>query len=99
MCEGLFMKKKDVEKLAKLSRLKFSDREKNKIPGQILDIIDYVDQLSELDTGDTAPMGQPFLDKLKLASDKVEEFDDKDKIQKNGPDFKDGFFRVKKIIE
>lgn len=93
------MDQKDVEKLAKLSRLKFSEEEKDKIPGQLLDIIDYVDQLSELDTRDIPPMGQPFMDNLSLSPDKVEKFKNVEDIRENGPDFEDGFFRVKKIIE
>ncbi|MGM0441443.1 MAG: Asp-tRNA(Asn)/Glu-tRNA(Gln) amidotransferase subunit GatC [Elusimicrobiota bacterium] len=93
------MDQKDVEKLAKLSRLKFSKKEKDKIPGQLLDIIDYVDQLSELDTTDTPPMGQPFIKNLKLAPDKVENSETGEDIRKNGPDFEDGFFKVKKVIE
>jgi len=46
----------DVEKVALLARLRLSDAELDTMTGQLVQIVGYVDQLSEVDTTDVAPM-------------------------------------------
>ncbi|MDA3793461.1 MAG: Asp-tRNA(Asn)/Glu-tRNA(Gln) amidotransferase subunit GatC [Elusimicrobia bacterium] len=95
------MDKNEVEKTAKLARLNFSEQEE--IPGdfsrQLNKILKYIGQLNNLDTADISPMSQPLVKKLKLADDTSREFKNKEELANNAPDFKDGFYRVKKIIE
>ncbi|MFC2061847.1 Asp-tRNA(Asn)/Glu-tRNA(Gln) amidotransferase subunit GatC [Elusimicrobiota bacterium] len=96
------MDKKQVEKVASLARLEFSKEEMEKISGQLINILDYIDQLKELDTSDTEPMGQPLGDlmkKLRLAEDSQSPFANTEKLTRIAPDFKDGFYKVKKVIE
>ena len=45
----------DIEHLAKLSRLKLTDAEKEKFSNQMGTIIEYIEKLSELDTKNVEP--------------------------------------------
>jgi len=93
------MDKKQVEKIASLARLKLTEEEKEKFSGQLEDILGYIDQLKELDTKDTEPIGQPLIDKLRLADDNIVDFDNIEALHEIAPDFKDGLYRVRKVIE
>ncbi|MEA3506907.1 MAG: Asp-tRNA(Asn)/Glu-tRNA(Gln) amidotransferase subunit GatC [Elusimicrobiota bacterium] len=93
------MDKKEVEKTAKLARLSFSPKEEKEIPDQLNKILKYIGQLNELDTSQVKPMSQPLVKELRLADDVPREFKNREGLAKNAPDFKDGFYRVKKIIE
>ena len=46
----------DVRKVAKLAHLDISDEEVALYTPQMADIVKYVEQLNEIDTGDVAPM-------------------------------------------
>ena len=45
----------DINKIAKLSRLKLTETESNKIVVYLEQVIEYIDQLNELDTTNIAP--------------------------------------------
>ncbi len=45
----------EVEKIAKLANLELTDAEKESFPAQLSAIVEYIDQLSELDTANVAP--------------------------------------------
>ena len=46
----------DVEKVALLARLQLTDEEVGTMARQLTDIVDYIEQLNELDTSDVQPM-------------------------------------------
>ena len=50
--------KKDVEHVAKLSQLKLTSAETTKFQKQLSKVIDYVDELSEVDTSGVEPTSQ-----------------------------------------
>ncbi len=50
------LSRKDVEKVALLARLEFSDEELDTLTGQLARVVEYVDLLSELETEDIEPM-------------------------------------------
>ncbi|MBN2407859.1 MAG: Asp-tRNA(Asn)/Glu-tRNA(Gln) amidotransferase subunit GatC [Elusimicrobia bacterium] len=87
-----------IEKIAELARLHLTEKEKKEIPEKLTEILEYIDQLKELDTsGVPAELEQSG--NLRLAEDIVDEFGKIEALTGNAPDFGDGFFRVKKIIE
>lgn len=45
----------EVEKIAKLANLELTDAEKDSFSGQLAAIVEYIDQLNELDTANVAP--------------------------------------------
>lgn len=93
------MDKKEVQNIAELAKLKLSNEYIMKFTSQFEEILDYIGQLNELKTDDADPIGQPLIERLKLADDEVKSFDNINKLTANAPDFNEGFFRVRKIIE
>ncbi len=49
------MKTMDIERVAKLARLKLTDAEKDRFSNQMETIIGYIEKLNELDTDNTEP--------------------------------------------
>lgn len=50
--------KAEVEKIALLANLELTDEEKISFSSQLADIVEYIDQLNELDTAAVAPWTQ-----------------------------------------
>ena len=96
------MEKKDVENIACLCRLHLSEQEKDVLTGQLVKILEYIDQLKDVDISCVEPMGQPLghvMDKLRMAGDIECRFDRVGNLTKIAPDFEGGFYRVRRIIE
>jgi len=88
-----------IEHLSRLSRLSVSDDEKILFANQIDSILNYMDKLNELDTGNVEPTSHVI-----LLSNVVREDLPKDSLNRqdalmNAPDKTDKFYRVPKIIE
>lgn len=89
----------DVRHIARLSRLSLSDKEIETFSRQLSSIIEYVEQLNSLDTGNieptshVIPLNNVMRDDLHAASLPVED------ALKNAPDSTEKFYRVPKIIE
>ncbi|MCL5063073.1 MAG: Asp-tRNA(Asn)/Glu-tRNA(Gln) amidotransferase subunit GatC [Nitrospiraceae bacterium] len=89
----------DVKHIARLSRLHLSDEETDTFSGQLSSIMEYVEQLNSLDTGNieptshVIPLNNVMRDDILMTSLPVEE------ALKNAPDSTEKFYRVPKIIE
>ncbi|MFC1484992.1 Asp-tRNA(Asn)/Glu-tRNA(Gln) amidotransferase subunit GatC [bacterium] len=90
---------KDVEHVAKLSRLNLSQEEQEKFTNQLATILEYIEKLKELDTEDIEPMMHALATGNVLREDLNIPSLDHDKILKNAPEKENGFFKVKKVIE
>jgi aspartyl-tRNA(Asn)/glutamyl-tRNA(Gln) amidotransferase subunit C len=90
--------REDVEKVAKLSKLQFSDAEKEKFRIQLDQIITYVQKLNELDTENVEPTYYVQHSEDMLREDKVDKSLSREKVLENAPDQSHGFFRVPKVI-
>ncbi len=86
--------------IAKLSRLELTPEEEEKYAGQLSSILDYVNQLSEVETEGVEPTANVTGLANVTREDKIEEsginYDD---IAQNAPEFKDGFFAVPGVFE
>jgi len=91
--------KKEVEHVAKLARLALTEEEKETYASQFSDILDYFEQLKEVNTQNVEPMAQPVPMKNVMREDKVDLPFDRDKILANAPLEENGYFRVPKINE
>jgi len=89
-----------LSKLEKLSFLKVSDDKRDEIKGQLSEIMNFVDNLSELDTDGVddnfamSDMATPLREDSAVSSTSVN-----DEILKNSPNSADNFFIVPKIID
>ena len=92
------IKKSDVEKMARLSRLNLTDKEKEKFTKQFSDILGYVEELSEIDDKSVEPIDHITGKSNVMREDKITCKSKRDKMLKNAPDKEDGFIKVKAIL-
>lgn len=88
---------KDVEHVAKLARIELTDEEKELYTKQLGDVLQYVNQMNEVDTSNIEPMTQVVDFVNVMREDKVVYEQTKEELMKNAPDEEDGFFKVPKI--
>ncbi|MBI1803107.1 MAG: Asp-tRNA(Asn)/Glu-tRNA(Gln) amidotransferase subunit GatC [Ignavibacteriae bacterium] len=88
----------DVEHVAKLARLEFTDAEKKKLTHQLNDILSYVEKLNELDTSNVEPLSQVIEGENVFRDDRARPSLPRDDVLMNAPDRTDEFFKVPKVI-
>ena len=91
--------KSDIEHLCNLSKLNLDDEEQSVFLSQMQSILDMIEELQEVDTGDIEPMAHPLQMTQRLRDDEVTEFNDREKYHKNTDFAEDGFYKVPKVIE
>ena len=91
--------KEQVEHVAKLARLELSNEEKELYTKQLSEILDYIDQLNEVNTEGIEPMTQPIPIVNVMREDVVKKEYERQDMIKNAPHEEYGFFRVPKIGE
>ena len=91
--------KKDVEHVAKLARLELTEEEKEKFTNQLGDILEYINQLNEVNTENVEPMAHPLPIVNVMREDKIEKYDNLEAMLKNAPEEEDGYYKVPKISE
>ncbi len=89
----------DVDKIAALAKLKFSDEEKQKLAKQLDQIVAYVEKLNELDTESIEPTYHVIDLKNVFREDKVEPWLTQEEALQNAPAKKHGYFSVPKVIK
>jgi aspartyl-tRNA(Asn)/glutamyl-tRNA(Gln) amidotransferase subunit C len=89
----------DVEKIAHLARLAISDEEKDRYADDLSKILDLVDQMNAVDTGNVTPMAHPLHMAQRLRADEPCEPDQRDLFQSIAPATEDGLYLVPKVIE
>jgi len=92
----------DVEKvkyIAHLARIDLKEQELILLSSQLKKILDFIDQLKELDVEKVPPTSHVLSLKNVLREDMPQESLPLDETLKNAPQFKDNFFVVPKIIE
>ncbi len=96
--------KATVEKIAKLARIKMGDEELERMAPELSNILDWVEQLGEVDTSGVEPMSAVIPNALRLREDVIDA-DPKtaggrrDDVLANAPAAEHGFFGVPKVIE
>jgi len=92
--------RQDVEKIAHLARLSITDAEMPAYVSSLSSIVDFVAELSRVETGSVEPMAHP-LDgqRQRLRPDAVTETDHRDRYQANAPSVQAGLYVVPRVIE
>ena len=85
-------------KIAKLTRLKLEDREIPELSSQLSSILDWVEQLNEVNTENTEPLNNVSISKLPLREDKESNVDKSEDILSNAPDKLENYFVVPKVV-
>lgn len=89
---------KDVEYVASLARLSFSEKEKEKLTHELNEILKYVEKLNELDTEKVEPLSHVIELSNVFREDKVQSSTAPEDALKNAPSKNDKFFKVPKVI-
>ncbi len=89
---------KDIEYIAKLSKLKLNENEMEEYVEDLNKIIGYVEKLNELDTSNVEPLSHPVMKENAFREDVVKTSIDRNKVLKNAPEADDEYFRVPKVI-
>ena len=93
------MDKKTVTTISYLSRLKIDDEKEEKIVKDLDDIIEFVDQLDDVDTSNIEPLTNPLEKTAKTRSDKVTAKNLKDKLLEIAPSSNEDYFLVPRVVE
>lgn len=88
-----------VKRIARLARIKVSDGEAKSLVDELSGILDWVEQLDEVDTSAIDPMTRVVPIELKQRKDEVTDGGYPDKIVANAPEREDHFFVVPKVVE
>jgi aspartyl-tRNA(Asn)/glutamyl-tRNA(Gln) amidotransferase subunit C len=88
-----------VRKIARLARIKVKDDELDHLAGELGQILSFVEQLGEVDTGSVEPMSSVVDVRLPMREDVVSDGGDAEKVLRNAPAGVHGFFAVPKVVE
>ena len=91
--------KATVKNIATLARIRVEDDELETLADELSHILDWIEQLNEVDTDDVEPMTSVASMTAPLRPDEVNDGNYPDKILANAPAPKGGFFTVPKVIE
>ncbi|VAX17379.1 Aspartyl-tRNA(Asn) amidotransferase subunit C @ Glutamyl-tRNA(Gln) amidotransferase subunit C [hydrothermal vent metagenome] len=91
--------KDQVRQVAMLARLKVTDDEVEAFTGQLSTILDYINQLSELETDNVAPTSHSFSAKNVFREDIAKTRFEENAWRKNAPSEDHGHLRVPRVIE
>ena len=88
-----------VRHVAKLARLALGEAEIARMVPELNNILDWVEQLGEVNTDGVEPLTAVIDIPTRLRDDIVNDGGIRDKILLNAPDAQHGFFAVPKVIE
>lgn len=92
--------KEEVEHIAHLARLGLSEDEKEKFALQLSSILDYIEQLKEVDTEGVEPTAQVTGLENIFRPDEIEASDEiRDKLLKQAPSTEDDLIKTKAVFE
>ena len=91
--------KDDVKKVARLARIRMEDAALEPLAKELTGILDWIEQLNEVDVKDVEPMTSVVDVKLPMRADEVTDGDRQDEVLANAPRTEDGFFVVPKSVE
>ena len=90
--------KKDIEKIAELARLKFTEEELDNFTPQMNEILSYMDKLNELDSKNVKPLSHPVEQTNVFREDELKPSISTEDALKNAPSKDEHHFKVPKVI-
>ena len=91
--------KDTVQRIARLARIRITQEQSEALSGELSNILDWVEQLGEVDTENVPPMTSVVAMRPGLREDAQTDGGIPEKIVKNAPDGAHGFFTVPKVVE
>ena len=93
------LSKDQVQHIAMLARLSLDENDIDDVVDKLSSIVNFVDQLQAVPTDNVLPMAHPMDQAQRLRADRVTEPNERDRIQQNAPEVRDGLYLVPKVIE
>ena len=93
------MDENTVRKVARLANIEIQDDDVGRIGDELSGILQWVEQLGEVNTDNVEPLANVVNNELFLREDKITDGDCADKVLANAPEETQGFFVVPKIVE
>ena len=91
--------KNTINKIARLSRIKLDNKESEDYIKDLNSILDWVEQLNEVNTENVEPLSNISSSILPQREDVSKDTNSSDEILENAPDKLEGFFAVPKVVE
>ncbi len=91
--------KKDVEHVAKLARLEFSEVEKDSLINDLNKVLGYIEKLNELHTEEEEIIVNPYYIENKFREDEIQPSMKVEEVVGNAPQSLEGYIVVPKIID
>ena len=91
--------KATVARIATLARIRLSEAELEPLAADLSHILNFVEQLNEVDTEGVEPMASVAAMTLAMRDDAVTDGGCRDDILANAPKATKGFFSVPKVVE
>ncbi len=88
-----------VTHIARLARLRITESDKEKLAGELSDIMNWIEQLQEVETATTQPMSSVIEMALKMRPDIVDDGGKADDVLANASETADGHYVTNKVIE
>lgn len=90
---------KTAGRVAKLARIAVPEEDLPKLAGELNGILEFMEQLNEVDVDGVEPMTSVTPQRLKRREDVVTDGDQQAAVLANAPDAREGFFAVPKVVE
>ena len=89
----------DIKKIAHLARLSLSDQDAALYGPKLSNILNFIEQMSQVDTSKVEPLSHPLDLSQRLRADAITEPDLREKFQEIAPKVEAGLYLVPKVIE
>jgi len=90
----------DVEKIAKLAKLKFTEDEKVKLQGEMNEVLGYIDTINQIPGLDDVQPLENINDTENIFREDIDKPGiTKQEALKNAPEKTDNFFKVPKVLD
>lgn len=91
--------REQVHKVANLARLEMTAEEEEQMTAQISSILEYFQQLSELDTADVSPTTRAIDVSNVTRPDELQPYPDREALLSEAPEQDGDFFKVPQILQ
>ena len=91
--------KDTARRVAHLARIEVKEDDLENLAGSLSNILDFMEQLNEVDIEGVEPMTSVTPMALKKRTDEVTDGGYPERILANAPDAREGFFAVPKVVE
>lgn len=95
------LSKDDIKHIAQLARLELTAEEEKRYEKELSNVLNYIDQLQEVDTTNTEPTAQVTGLENILREDEKNDWNKKEREQtlKQAPNLKNNQYKVKRVLE